>query len=47
MDKAEDEKFGESQGHDCLPKELINSEERIKRIKAAKERLDCELKKKQ
>ncbi len=46
-DKAEDEKFGESQGGDCLPKELINSEERIKRIKAAKERLDCELKKKQ
>ncbi|MCP4364737.1 MAG: transposase, partial [Planctomycetes bacterium] len=46
-DKAEDEKFGESERGDRLPKELTDPKERIKRIKAAKERLDRELKKKQ
>ena len=47
VDKIEDEKFGKSQCHYRLPKELMNSEERIKRIKAAKKRLDCEFKKEQ
>lgn len=42
VDKIEDEKFGKSQCPYRLPKELINSEERIKRIKAAKKRLDFE-----
>ena len=47
VDKAEDEKFGESERGDRLPKELADPKERIKRIKAAKERLDRELKQKQ
>ncbi|MCP4343114.1 MAG: transposase [Desulfobulbaceae bacterium] len=47
VDKAEDEKFGESERGDRLPKELTDPKERIKRIKAAKERLDQELKQKQ
>ncbi len=47
VDKIEDEKFGKSQCPYRLPKELINTEERIKRIKAAKERLSNELKEKQ
>ncbi len=47
VDKAEDEKYGESEGSDRLPKELADPEERIRRIKAAKERLDREHKQKQ
>ncbi len=47
VDKAEDEKFGESDCNDRIPKGLIAPEERIKRIKAAKKRLDYELKQKQ
>lgn len=47
VDKAEDEKFGESERGDRLPKELSDPEERIRRIKAAKERLDREQKQKQ
>ena len=47
VDKAEDEKFGESERGDRLPKELADPEERIRRIKAAKERLDREQKQKQ
>ena len=47
VDKAEDEKFGESERGDRLPKELADPNERIKRIKAAKERLDREQKQKQ
>ncbi len=46
-DKAEDEEFGESERGDQLPKELADPKERIKRIKAAKKRLDQELKQKQ
>lgn len=47
VDKAEDEEFGESERGDRLPKELADPKERIKRIKAAKKRLDQELKQKQ
>ena len=47
VDKAEDEKYGESERGDKLPKELADPKERIKRIKAAKARLDQELKQKQ
>ncbi len=47
IDKEEDEKYGEAERGDRLPKDLANPQERIKRIKEAKERLDNELKKKQ
>lgn len=47
VDKAEDEKFGESERGDLLPKELADPEERIRRIKAAKDRLEREQKQKQ
>ena len=46
IDKQEDEEYGEANRGDRLPKELVDPDERIKRIKAAKKRLDEELKQK-
>jgi transposase len=47
IDREEDKEYGEAERGDRLPKELADPKERIKRIKAAKKRLDNELKQKQ